>query len=432
MPKPIVILAFSNSSGTLPHLEEESTRLRRMFMPLRHRNLIELWDRENLTLPGLEGMLHRTARPVSIFHYGGHATPEGIQVGNGAIKLGKLARQMIRYWKPQLIFLNGCETAPIAEELLCAGAKCVIATTRPIEDEAAAEFADRFYQRVLRGDPIREAYDSAAELYLADERRSGALRSSNEAERHFSEENVSETREVPWVLLPEHPTSSAGKRLLRDAGINLIFMAKLVSVTLALLFGMIMSGRLGTLVKQLKAQSGITMTVDILDQFERQVTLTDPSPFELRIEDQVFPLIRGRVVHIPAELTLNRDSVRLALVSGKATYSDPSARYAVAHLSVVQIRTSRMCLKVNPNPAAPSARLPAFINVRSGSDCQHRVMVQNGYADGLLPFSCFDPHNGILFLSVDPPHKIEGTGTHLEYPLFNRQVDRVQLRPPNS
>ncbi len=72
-----------------------------------------------------------------------------------------------------LVFLSGCETdlgaawstaftkgedyATLARAFLYAGARNVIATLWPVQDEGAAAFAARFYQRLLEGAPPAEA-----------------------------------------------------------------------------------------------------------------------------------------------------------------------------------------------------------------------------------------------------------------------------------
>jgi hypothetical protein len=89
----------------------------------------------------------------------------------------------------QLVFLNGCATQPQMQGLLDAQVPAVIATSRAIEDEAAMEFAGRFYQALAGGAALRTAYSEAT----------AAVRTARgDATRHLYAAEQAASEGWPW------------------------------------------------------------------------------------------------------------------------------------------------------------------------------------------------------------------------------------------
>ncbi|RIK77459.1 hypothetical protein DCC62_09485, partial [candidate division KSB1 bacterium] len=103
---------------------------------------------------------------VVIFHFGGHADGYRLflESWTGESRPAH-ASGFAAFLKEQrglrLVFLNGCSTQQQVEGLLQANVPAVIATTHEIREDAAREFAVRFYQGMAGGVSIQKAYSEA-------------------------------------------------------------------------------------------------------------------------------------------------------------------------------------------------------------------------------------------------------------------------------
>jgi hypothetical protein len=166
--RPIIFAAFANDrvEGTryLRNLAEEARRIREALGLAAE--ICELEVRQNATVGEILDFLQHKRGRIAIFHYGGHADgfrlllesasghPEAADAGGFARFLGGLGLQ--------LVFLNGCSTEPQVEALLQANVNAVVATTQAIEDEAAVEFASRFYKGLATGASISASFKEAS------------------------------------------------------------------------------------------------------------------------------------------------------------------------------------------------------------------------------------------------------------------------------
>jgi len=103
---------------------------------------------------------------ISIFHYGGHANGSYLQleVGAGKSQLANavgLAGLLGQQQNLMLVFLNGCATKNQVKLLLENGVKSVIATSVPINDEMAVDFAEQFYKKLAGDSTIEDAFNFA-------------------------------------------------------------------------------------------------------------------------------------------------------------------------------------------------------------------------------------------------------------------------------
>src|SRR3954463_315295 len=79
--KPVVMLAFANEQEGrryLRDLPEEQRRLRAILQDAVDRNLCLVEIRTNATFDEIADAFTRHGRRVAIFHYAGHAGPEGL------------------------------------------------------------------------------------------------------------------------------------------------------------------------------------------------------------------------------------------------------------------------------------------------------------------------------------------------------------------
>ena len=116
-------------------------------------------------------------RPYRIVHIAGHGeagASGGVVLSGDGIYLGSAEVEAMRV-VPELVFLNCCHlagreatialpaydraqfAANIAEALIRVGVRCVVAAGWAVEDEPAAEFASRFYERLLAGERFIDA-----------------------------------------------------------------------------------------------------------------------------------------------------------------------------------------------------------------------------------------------------------------------------------
>jgi CHAT domain-containing protein len=108
---------------------------------------------------------HTFGKDIVIFHYSGHANPNSILLGDQIINSEGIAGHLKRSAENgvlKLVILNGCSTKEQAENLLALGVPAVIATSAPVEDMSACEFAVFFYKNLCeQGMSIAQAYENA-------------------------------------------------------------------------------------------------------------------------------------------------------------------------------------------------------------------------------------------------------------------------------
>jgi hypothetical protein len=167
-----ILLAFANDwvddRRHLRSLLEESKAITAALAPVVEAGLLVPPPIHNATVDDVIGTFRarRHRDRIRIFHFSGHAGGQALLFEDEAGQSAQAhASGLADYLGQQrglvLVFLNGCCTEPQVRRLRAAGVKAVIATTRAIDDQAAADFAEAFYAE-LAGRPLREAFDAAA------------------------------------------------------------------------------------------------------------------------------------------------------------------------------------------------------------------------------------------------------------------------------
>ncbi len=169
--RPVVFLAFANEQEgrrDLRKLPEETRELRSILQEADDRGLCKLEVRTNATLADLDEVFRRYGSRVAIFHFGGHADAERLLLESASGAMAAHAEGLAGYLGGQggvkLVFLNACSTRPQVADLLLKGIDLVLATARPIGDDAAREFAANFYRQLVSGRTFRDAFEHAREL----------------------------------------------------------------------------------------------------------------------------------------------------------------------------------------------------------------------------------------------------------------------------
>ena len=166
MSTPVIFLAFANDADA--HLELLKAESKNVFSALRdldRQNFVKLHREESADVADFFDTVSSFQDQLAIFHYGGHADGMTLRMEGGAAHAGGIAGLLGEQANLKLVFLNGCGTRPQVETLLAAGVKAVIATSVPIRDDKATEFAARFYQALASRRTIGQAF-ALAQAFL--------------------------------------------------------------------------------------------------------------------------------------------------------------------------------------------------------------------------------------------------------------------------
>lgn len=159
---PVILLSFANSEKEyLPTLKAEGQALKSALRPLEQRGFIRVEKEESTTSEELVELLAAHKDQLCIFHYGGHAGNDFLELEGKAVQAEGLAKLLGEQENLKLVFLNGCSTKGQVENLLAAGVKAVLATSVSIEDEQARYLATSFYQALANKRSIKRAFEFA-------------------------------------------------------------------------------------------------------------------------------------------------------------------------------------------------------------------------------------------------------------------------------
>jgi hypothetical protein len=166
---PTILLTFANDQDNyLPLLKKESEQIYDTLAALEDSGQIKVHREESATSDLVLNAFERFDGQICIFHYGGHAGGQQLDLEGGAGQalglahlLGRQATQQL-----QIVFLNGCSTKEQVDRLLKLGVKVIIATSVAIKDKKAVEFAYRFYRKLANNGSIRQAFDNACDGLL--------------------------------------------------------------------------------------------------------------------------------------------------------------------------------------------------------------------------------------------------------------------------
>jgi hypothetical protein len=160
----VILLAFSNDHEKyLPDIVEEQKAIKSLLLDHADKNYLHVRDIQRASTEELFYLINRYHNQVVLLHYAGHADGEGlqlekeigiVQVANAKGIAGLLGTQQ----KLKLVFLNGCATRGQVQVLLDKGVPAVIATSVKVNDDQAKQFATQFYQALVNGQTLRDAF----------------------------------------------------------------------------------------------------------------------------------------------------------------------------------------------------------------------------------------------------------------------------------
>ena len=158
MSYPVCYFAFANSSENyLGSIPQEYNELIDCLSPLQQPKGFIIIPRMAESADRLR--IHLESLNLALFHFGGHANRDALNMHDQSIFMEGLAEILARNQTLKLIFLNGCLTENLAKVLLQKGDKCIIATQRKVYDTLAKSFSTHFYQAFARNKSIQEAFD---------------------------------------------------------------------------------------------------------------------------------------------------------------------------------------------------------------------------------------------------------------------------------
>ena len=169
---PYVLLAFANPLRVpeeyLHFLTRESNLIYEHLESLAIEDSCDINRIPNATVEQVFNMVEKwkQRKDLILFHFGGHASGGQLLLTTNkstsrAANAEGLATLLGSLPSLQLVFLNGCSTKGQVSMLLDKGVKAVIATSVPIQDEMAVDFASRFYQNFSSGETLAVSFEQA-------------------------------------------------------------------------------------------------------------------------------------------------------------------------------------------------------------------------------------------------------------------------------
>ncbi len=157
---PIGLFAYADPRNSLDRLIDEQKEIRALFDRSATCEIIERPAADLLTI--VQALQHpRYAMRTCIFHYGGHAGDYALVLNDASINTKPFNQLLAGTSSLRLVFLNGCSTKSQAADLTALGVPAVIASIKAVPDAAARLFAQVFYNGLVAGFSINDAFKQA-------------------------------------------------------------------------------------------------------------------------------------------------------------------------------------------------------------------------------------------------------------------------------
>ena len=163
----VIFLSYANSQqDPLPTLQEEDDRAYQMLARREAERHFRLHRDSFTTIPKISEYMALFQDDIAVFHYSGHAGKDRLLLDDAAANAAGITHLLGRCPNLKLAVLNGCSTKGQVQALLEAGLPAVIATSAPVGDRTATQFAIAFYQAMADshrsiGDAFQDALASA-------------------------------------------------------------------------------------------------------------------------------------------------------------------------------------------------------------------------------------------------------------------------------
>ena len=213
---PTAFLTYADDRKNLGNLIHEQKAVRAIFEQLKGQGYLDWCERYNLEVEEVYTVFEEATpeKPITIWHYAGHADDYEMLLMNGRVNASGINQFIADQAGLHLVFLNACVTQLQAQDLVDRGVPVVIATTEPVNDEAACLFAQRFYASLAANKTIREAFETAKTAIKAaygdvENHRESQEKLLRGSKKLFPKNDQPLTRFEPWVLFSAHKKAEA-------------------------------------------------------------------------------------------------------------------------------------------------------------------------------------------------------------------------------
>lgn len=180
----------------------EQKAIKQALLDFVDKNYLEIRDVQHASTEEIFYLVNRYHQRLHIFHYGGHADQQSLQLERqiGVVQTADvqgIAGLLGTQQQLKLVFLNGCATKGQVKTLLDAGVPAVIATRVRIQDREAQQFSDQFYQALATGSTIGESFRKA-KAFIETSRKELEIQDI-ESTRSIKLDKI-KTEVIPWGL----------------------------------------------------------------------------------------------------------------------------------------------------------------------------------------------------------------------------------------
>ncbi|MFZ2900246.1 MAG: CHAT domain-containing protein [Saprospiraceae bacterium] len=163
-----LLLAFSNHrTQPLQTLVDEYISIDRTLAPRLLKQHFLAKSLSHATLDDIAYYLTLFRDSLSLFLYSGHAGRDRLLTEDGDSRAAGIAHLLGQCPHLKVVILNGCSTAGQVVDLHKVGVPVVIATSAPVNDEAATRFSSRLFQALETGLTIGESFEQGIGETLA-------------------------------------------------------------------------------------------------------------------------------------------------------------------------------------------------------------------------------------------------------------------------
>ena len=199
--KPVIFLSFANDEDSyLSFLRQEEDAVYKSLQGAHDAGFIEVFNEGSATIDDIYSHFTRYRDRVVIFHYAGHAGGTKLHLEDQDANASGLAKLLGQQQNLKLVFLNGCSTKGQVQALLKHGVKAVIATSVPIQDRKAVEFATQFYDSLANKATIEQAFDESVSRLITEQKASELQIVIYRDRDILVGESLQEEDEMPWGL----------------------------------------------------------------------------------------------------------------------------------------------------------------------------------------------------------------------------------------
>lgn len=229
----VLFFAYAHSSAApLPALQEEDDKVYSMLTPKALQQHYLIHRDAYTTRQKIREFLILYRDNIFLFSYSGHAGGDKLLLADELSRAGGLAQLLGQCPNLKAVILNGCSTRGQVAQLLECGVPLVIATSAPVNDQSAKDFAVSFFQSLSLGDTIERAFEIGI--------GAASLGASIEVHRDVFLENLGDPEAPLWgiyykgrealgIHLPEKPQQASAPDFIPNE--------KLIAVLLSALEG---------------------------------------------------------------------------------------------------------------------------------------------------------------------------------------------------